>query len=102
MKRKTYPAEFKEQALSKARQRDAKTLPDIADELNLSLGTLKNWLKESGKVQSLNLPGEKPAPTWGGAQRLAALNESHSLKDQALHAWCREKGLFEHQLRQWR
>ncbi|MCW2311497.1 transposase [Rhodoferax antarcticus] len=101
MKRKTYPAEFKEQALSKARQRGAKTLPDIADELNLSLGTLKNWLKESGKARSLNLPGEKPAPTWGAAQRLAALNESHSLKDQALHAWCREKGLFEHQLRQW-
>ena len=24
-----------------------------------------------------------------------------SSKAQALHAWCREKGLFEHQLRQW-
>ena len=101
MKRKTYPAEFKEQALSKVRERGSKTLHDVAGELNLSLGTLKNWLKESGNAQSLTLPTDNPTPTWGAAQRLAALNESHPLKDQALHAWCRQKGLFEHQLRQW-
>ena len=35
-------------------------------------------------------------------QRLLALNESHPLQGPALHAWCREKGLFEHQLVQWR
>lgn len=33
---------------------------------------------------------------------MLALNESHSLQGAALHAWCREKGLFEHQLKQWR
>jgi hypothetical protein len=32
---------------------------------------------------------------------LAALNESHGLQNQEQYAWCREKGLFEHQLRQW-
>jgi hypothetical protein len=37
-----YPTEFKEQALSKARGRGTKTLQNIADELNLSLGILKN------------------------------------------------------------
>jgi hypothetical protein len=31
-----------------------------------------------------------------------ALNESHALSGCALHAWCRERGLFEHQLTQWR
>ena len=31
-----------------------------------------------------------------------ALNESHALSGSALHAWCRETGLFEHQLIQWR
>lgn len=101
MKRKTYPAEFKEQALSKARDRGTKTLQNIADELNLSLGTLKNWLKDSGTTNGLVMPTNTLTTTWSAAQRLTALLESHALKDQALHAWCREKGLFEHQLRQW-
>ena len=101
MKRKPYPAEFKEQALRKARERGAKTLPNIADELNLSLGTLKNWLKESGIGQGLVLPANTPTASWSAAQRLTALLDSPVLKDHALHAWCREKGLFEHQLRQW-
>jgi transposase-like protein len=101
MKRKTYPTEFKEQALSKAHDRGTKTLQNIADELNLSLGTLKNWLKESGTTHGLVLPANTPTTTWSAAQRLTALLESHALKDQTLHAWCREKGLFEHQLRQW-
>ena len=101
MKRKNYPAEFKEQALSKARERGTKTLQNIADELNVSLGTLKNWLKESAATQGPVLPANTPSITWSAAQRLTALLESHALKDQTLHAWCREKGLFEHQLRQW-
>jgi hypothetical protein len=35
-------------------------------------------------------------------QRLLALNESHVLVGPALHACFREKGLFKHQLIQWR
>ena len=101
MKRKTYSLEFKEQALRKALERGQHTLQDVADELNLSLGTLKNWLKEPGKIQTSPLPTNTLAINWTPAQRLAALCESYTLKDQDLNAWCREKGLFEHQLHQW-
>ncbi|VVE85906.1 transposase [Pandoraea sputorum] len=31
-----------------------------------------------------------------------ALYESHGLVDEALHGWCRERGLFAHHLAQWR
>ncbi|MDD4887213.1 MAG: transposase [Thiomonas sp.] len=102
MQRKTYSPEFKEQALRKAHERGAKTLASIANELNLPLGSLKNWLKESNKSGGTNAPTSGPAANWTAAQRLSALTESHGLKDQALHAWCRERGLFEHQLQQWR
>jgi hypothetical protein len=33
---------------------------------------------------------------------MQALNESHALSGEALHSWCREKGLFAHQLQTWR
>ena len=107
MQRNRYSTEFKEQALSKARQRGSRTLESVANELNISLGSLKGWLKASNhKVADsatlMGLPSDKAAQQWSPAQRLLALNESHHLQGPALHAWCREKGLFEHQLIAWR
>ena len=99
--------EFKEQALSKARQRGSRTLEEVATELNMPVHTLKAWLKESrkgnaGSALPRSLPQSLPAPQWSAAERLLALQESHGLSGEALHAWCREKGLFEHQLSAWR
>lgn len=107
MQRNRYSTEFKEQALSKARQRGSRTLESIANELNVSLGSLKGWLKTSNQKASgssamASLPGDTAAQYWSSAQRLQALLESYALTGAALSAWCREKGLFEHQLKQWR
>ena len=106
MQRNRYTSEFKEQAMSKARQRGARTLESVANELNISLGSLKGWLKASNHKAADSAPASLPSDTaaqlWSPAQRLLALNESHALQGVALHAWCREKGLFEHQLKQWR
>ena len=107
MQRNQHSAEFKEQALSKARARGSRTLQSLASELNMSLGTLKGWLKRSGSEgaglpHAATLPGDVLARQWTAVQRLLALHESHALSGPALHAWCREKGLFEHQLVQWR
>ncbi len=110
MQKIQHSPEFIEQALGKARTRDSRTLESVAIELNMSLGTLKGWLKRSRSVGRAlphaatlpGVPGDKPAAQWSPAQRLMALNESHALMGPALHAWCREKGLFEHQLIQWR
>ena len=107
MQRNRYSTEFKEQALSKARQRGSRTLESVAIELNMSLGSLKGWLKTSNQKVSAsatpaNLPRDTSAQHWSPTQRLQALLESHALSGIELNAWCREKGLFEHQLKQWR
>lgn len=107
MQRNQHSPEFKEQALSKARARGLRTLGSVATELNMSLGTLKGWLKRSGfegagLPHAVTLPNDVPARQWTPVQRLLALHESHTLSGPALHAWCRERGLFEHQLCQWR
>jgi transposase-like protein len=109
MQRMRRTPEFKEQALSKARQRGTRTLDDVAAELNMPVQTLKGWLATSrgtsiGRKAAMpeGLPQSLPALQWSAAERLLALNESHGLSGAALHAWCREKGLFEHQLNAWR
>ena len=101
-----YSSELKAQTLSTAKQRGSRTLESVATEMGVSLGTLKGWLKQAGRIESgvtatLALPNDVPARQWSAVQRLLALQESHALSGEALHAWCREKGLFEHQLKQW-
>jgi len=100
-----YSVEFREQALLKARSRGTRSLASVATELNMSLGTLKNWTKDSGKAghrPHITRPAlDGPSAAWSSAQRLAALQETYPLSGEALAAWCREHGLFEHQLKQW-
>ena len=105
-KQPRHSAEFKEHALAKARARGARTIESVANELNLSVFTLKGWLRTSPKHSAVPvdvaLPSEGAASTWSAAQRLQALMQSHALYGEALHAWCREHGVFAHQLTQWR
>ncbi|WP_349282295.1 transposase (plasmid) [Polaromonas hydrogenivorans] len=73
----------------------------------MSAGTLKRWVLDSAKAGEQAL-GETspaldgPAASWSPSQRLRALQESYAFNGPALAAWCRERGVFEHQLVQWR
>jgi len=72
----------------------------------MSPGTLKRWVLDSGKAaeqaHGASFALEGPAASWSPSQRLTALQESYALSGPALAAWCRERGLFEYQLAQWR
>ena len=101
-----HSTEFQEQALSKARQRGTRSVQDVANDLNMPVGTLRKWLSKSNRKGEVgkpvsDLPVDLPAQSWSPAQRLLALNQTHGMPETQLHAWCREKGLFEHQLKAW-
>ena len=64
MQKKQHSPEFIEQALSKARARGSRTLESVATELNMSLGTLKGWLKRSRPVGA-GLPHAATLPPQG-------------------------------------
>lgn len=99
----TYTDAFKEQALRKVFQRGNKTILTVAQELNMTVGTLKNWMKTVSKTGAKPLGSGKKRPLdWSLSDRLNALLDSHPLSGDALQSWCREKGVFSHQLVQWR
>ena len=105
MKRyKRYSAGFKEQALVKVYNRgNNQTIQSVADELNINLTTLKAWMKQ--KEQGINKPApqkSKRPEDWSPEERLAALQQSYGLLGEDLNAWCRERGVFIHQLEQWK
>ena len=75
-------------------------------DLNMPVGTLRKWISKSNQKHKVGgpaaqLPDDLPAQSWGPAQRLLALNQTHAMSETQLHAWCREKGLFAHQLKAW-
>jgi transposase-like protein len=103
MKKTKYQSGFKEQALTKVFARSSdQTVESIATDLNMNLGTLRGWMKDASRDQKNPPLKSAHATAWTPAQRLLALHESHDLEGEALNAWCRERGLFAHDLTKWR
>lgn len=99
----TYSEAFKEQALTTVFRRGNRSVRSVADELNVKYFTLKGWMKQRARASEQMPPVRQKRPQdWNLAERLAALQDSHGLAGEALHAWCREQGLFAHHLVQWR
>jgi hypothetical protein len=99
----TYAEGFMEQALVKVFSRGNRTVRSVAEDLNVNYHTLKNWMKsESVDKRGVKDIKEKRPRDWSAEEQLVALHETHSLSGEALHAWCREKGLFAHHLTGWK
>ena len=102
--RKQYSDAFVEQALIKVYSRgEGRTIRDVADDINVSYVTLKNWVKRKTLDDvSVSAAKEKRPQDWQRDEQLAALMETHGLGEEALQGWCREHGIFPHHLDSWR
>ena len=99
-----YSDDFKEQALAKVYSRgNEQSIQGVADGLNINLQTLKKWMKKSALDSTITLqPKSKRPQDWRPEERLAALQQTYSLIGENLNTWCRERGVFAHQLEQWK
>lgn len=97
-----YTEAFRQQALAKVYSRGSRSVKSIAEELNINPWTLKNWMKSRKDPSCTNDSVDKRPRDWSASERLDALMQTHAMDDAALAAWCREKGLFPHHLKQWR
>jgi len=100
--RRQYNESFRQQALEKVYARGSSTINAVADHLNMSHGTLKNWMRadQNSSPAKAGVRSKRPQD-WSLAERLQMLMESHGLDEEALNACCREKGIFRHHLAQW-
>jgi len=99
-----YSEDFKEQALAKVYSRgNERSIQGVADDLNINLQTLKKWMKKSElDSTSTRQPKSKRPQDWRPEERLAALQKTYGLSGEDLNVWCRERGVFVHQLEQWK
>ena len=99
-----YSYAFKEQALAKVYSRGERTIESVADELNVKLATLKIWMKrkmQQSRAEQATPAKEKRPQDWRVEEQLRALQETYALTEEAKNAWCRERGLFPHDLVRW-
>ena len=102
IERREYTESFRQQALEKVFSRGSNSIRVVAEDLNMSLGTLRNWMKaERDRLQTKDGLQSKRPQDWSLTDRLQILMESHSLDEESLNAFCREKGIFRHHLEQW-
>ena len=100
---KVYSDAFIEQALVKVYSRGKRTIQDIADDLFVNVYTVKNWIRRKNLYMlKASTDREKRPQDWSRSEQLVALHETHALDEEALQAWCRERGLFVHHLEEWR
>ena len=99
-----YSAAFVEQALLKTYNREGRSITSVADDLGVNVHTLRYWMKNrTGIDRSIPAVGPERSPQdWTREEQLSALIESDGLTGEALHAWCREKGIYAHHLTSWK
>ena len=102
MMKSSYTKAFKEQAIEKVLQRGHKTIQTMADELNVNHYTLKNWLKTYRPKSMPETTMNKRPQDRSTEERFQLLMESSTLEDKALNAFCRQKGIYTHQLDAWK
>jgi len=99
---------FKVKAVERALNRtDSETLEDIAQQFNIGNSTLTRWLSAARQNKLVPDAGdtrarEKSPRDWTAEEKLQAIVDTAALSDEESGRYCREKGIFEHQIKQWK
>ena len=97
-----YPRERKEAVLKKMLPPNNKTIPEISKEERISEGTLYNWRKAARSEGRLMPDGDSTPQGWVSTDKFAAVVETASMNAAELATYCRQKGLYPEQIKQWR
>jgi transposase-like protein len=99
---KGYSKERKEAIIAKMRGPHRKSIAEIAHEESISEPTLYNW-RNQARREGVLLPDYDESPEgWSSRDKFNAVLESAAFSEAELSEYCRKKGLYPDQVRQWR
>jgi transposase-like protein len=91
-----YEKAFKERAVKLVlASKGVKSIKDIAIELNISKDTLYTWVKKAKEISSTDNKLKL-------SDKLQMLHETYNMSEEEVNAYCRVKGIFKHQLQEWK
>jgi transposase-like protein len=98
----SYSSERKEGILSKLLPPHNKSVRSVATEEGMVEQTLYSWRKQA-REQGQPVPGKKSTPAqWSHETKFAVVVETATLSESELGGYCRKKGLYPEQVKQWK
>lgn len=98
-----YSEEFKKSIVKKILSNPAISLRYVAKENGLALSTTHGWLKKySNDIQNPYDSLKKSPKDWTLEERFNILLETSALTEEACGIYCRQKGIYQYQLNEWR
>jgi len=99
---KRYSVEFKEKTARQLFSPDAKTIGQVSRKTGVPTSTVFYW-KKLYKEKGLSVSKNKSSSNnLTGAQKFIILVETAAFNEQELSEYCRKKGLYPEQIREWK
>ena len=97
-----YPQERKEAILKKLLPPVNQSVAEVAREEGVSIQTIYSW-RTKARQSGIAMPGNTTKTDhWTAETKLAVVIETASLSESELSQYCREKGLYIEQIKQWK
>jgi transposase len=79
-----------------------RTVSELAEEMGISTVTLYAWRKQA-RAAGVVVPGDGKSPDgWSSQEKFRVVLESAALNETELGEYCRRKGVYVEQIREWR
>lgn len=97
-----YSAERREAILKKMMPPENRTIPEIAKEEGVPTATLYSWRNKARNEGRLMPDGDVSPSGWSSRDKFTAVLETASLNEAELAEYCRSRGLYPEQIKEWR
>ena len=95
-----YPAKRKAAILQKMLPPNNKPIAQLAKEEGIAQGTLYSW-RAAARAKGQLMPDSDLSPKgWSSADKFAAVLETAALNESELSSYCRQRGLYTNQIKQ--
>ena len=97
-----YSEERKESVLRKLFPPHNKSFRELSKEEAIPLSTIHTWVRKQEQEGKMSTKLLKVVSSWSVEARFAVIVETATLSEAELSVYCREKGLYSEQIKEWK
>lgn len=99
---KRYSKERKAAMLVKLMSPENLSIIELSEQSGISRQTLYNWRKRTRNMEGIMSKKAKHSGGWSSADKFKAVLETASFNEVELSEYCRKKGLYPEQVKEWK
>jgi transposase-like protein len=98
----SYSKEFKEKMITRMLPPNSEPVAKISKETNISVATLHKWKKSFSASNQPSTKGKQTSVKWSSQDKFLIVMETASMNEIELSNYCRSKGLYVEQIKEWK